>query len=542
MLDVAHTIQQASRSRASRLHRQNDAEKSTGGSISSFWSGEFRLYYIYIPCPRSGLKEHSSLISYRYTIDLFKYLPTMQILRQKNASTVDVEPCGGNESDGSTDLASTTSILSELSRTPSLDFSDTDEDVDSILSELSRTPSLDFSDTDEDVDSILSELSRTPSLDFSDTDEDVDAVLFEHPLEALPSWEMIDNLKSRYFASVFPLFYSFPPAQLEGEYLIFRQHPDVAPLPWLSLLFAILALACRTEENSQRRPLSDMLSIKYEEVACDCLSIHYPPFEPSTIALKAVILIIYNRVHRGEDVSKDLHSAYDMAISMSCQQCSTQPMACEEHRILWIGLKMLCSMNFQVHGHCHDPEVSRSIRLLTGIDYEKPVKVHNLSISTKASTLPEKTFTMLQFQVLKMSDTIAMSMQHDLLSEWTLPGVIGELSHMEKYYSELSTRLDGSDLQLGFWKGSFDILQYTVQYLLQRLYMPYLEKYLDGDTTPDSQSAAIKCIRCARATLRLFSSLTGNQHLKAFTWYFRGFGAYYAAMSRRTLDRGEGLF
>lgn len=57
----------------------------------------------------------------------------------------------------------------------------------------------------------LSELSQTPSLNFSDTDEDADAnsavgcILFKQPLNALPSWEMIDNLKARYFANVFPV-------------------------------------------------------------------------------------------------------------------------------------------------------------------------------------------------------------------------------------------------------------------------------------------------------------------------------------------------
>jgi hypothetical protein len=56
----------------------------------------------------------------------------------------------------------------------------------------------------------LSELSQSPSLDFNDTDEDDDAnsaldcILFEQPLNALPGWEMIDNLKARYFANVFP--------------------------------------------------------------------------------------------------------------------------------------------------------------------------------------------------------------------------------------------------------------------------------------------------------------------------------------------------
>lgn len=57
----------------------------------------------------------------------------------------------------------------------------------------------------------LSELSHTPSVDFSDSEENIDTnqtpdgVTFKQPLEALPSWEMIDRLKARYFECVFPV-------------------------------------------------------------------------------------------------------------------------------------------------------------------------------------------------------------------------------------------------------------------------------------------------------------------------------------------------
>lgn len=59
----------------------------------------------------------------------------------------------------------------------------------------------------------LSELSQTPTLDFSDSEENIDTnqtpdgVTFKQPLDALPSWEMIDKLKARYFAFVFPVMF-----------------------------------------------------------------------------------------------------------------------------------------------------------------------------------------------------------------------------------------------------------------------------------------------------------------------------------------------
>lgn len=55
-------------------------------------------------------------------------------------------------------------------------------------------------------------------------------------------------------------------------------------------------------------------------------------------ALKAVILVIYGRFHDGEDVSKN-QLDYNMATAISCHQCYAQAMACEEHKIIWIGMK-----------------------------------------------------------------------------------------------------------------------------------------------------------------------------------------------------------
>lgn len=61
--------------------------------------------------------------------------------------------------------------------------------------------------------STLSELSQTPSLDFSsyaenfDADQMPDGVTFKQPVDALPSWEMIDKLKAQYFAFVFPVMF-----------------------------------------------------------------------------------------------------------------------------------------------------------------------------------------------------------------------------------------------------------------------------------------------------------------------------------------------
>ncbi|KAJ5752749.1 hypothetical protein N7520_009666 [Penicillium odoratum] len=348
----------------------------------------------------------------------------------------------------------------------------------------------------------LSELSHTPSLDFSDREEDdanqtSDCVTFKEPLNALPGWEMIDKLKARYFAFVFPLFCTFSFVQFEDEYRSFRQNPDGAPLSWLSLLFAILALACRAEEVPERACLFDRLSMAYEKAAWDCLSLNNPPFEPSTAALKAFVLVIYGRVHRGIDVSRDLHTAYQMATSTSYHRRPTQSMACEENKTLWIALKMLLFMNGQLHSDPCDQEVSQNLYLMAGIDWKESLEMQHLPMSFEDSSLSVMDFTVLQSRVLTISDIIDASKKYGFLSSWSLPGVVSELSRIENDCNQFYAGPYSSDSQGELCKVKLGILRYCIQYLLQSAHFPSFESYLDGDITSDTQSAAEKCIDSA---------------------------------------------
>ncbi|KAJ5203002.1 hypothetical protein N7449_005081 [Penicillium cf. viridicatum] len=221
---------------------------------------------------------------------------------------------------------------------------------------ICRNESLGCSEPLSTISSVnyLSDLSKTPSLDVSDLDEDthtaspVGCSSYEGLLDILPSRRMIDCLIEIYFTSISMLFCVIDAASFKAEYEVFCRNPDVAPQLWLSFLFAILALACRAEEDPRRGCPSDDLSMLYENAAWDCL-LNDPPFEPSLSSLKAIILIIYGRTHRGEDVFSDLQLAYRTAISTKChidtRQCVVEPMTCEEYGPLLIGLKTLSLHN-----------------------------------------------------------------------------------------------------------------------------------------------------------------------------------------------------
>ncbi|CAG7936776.1 unnamed protein product [Penicillium nalgiovense] len=390
----------------------------------------------------------------------------------------------------------------------------------------------------------LSDLSKSPSLDGSDLDKGahpaslVGCSSHEELLDVLPSCQMIDCLIERYFESISMLFCAINAASFKAEYEVFCRNSNVTPRSWLSLLFAVLALACRAEEDPERGCLSDDLSMLYEKAAWDCLLTNDPPFEPSPTSLKAIVLIIYGRTHRGADVFSDLQLAYHTASSTKCHidttQCVVEPMVCAEYRQLLIGLKMLFLLNAQVHDYYRNRDITQGIERRADIT-ERP----HLPICVEGSPTTQMTFTILNLQLLEISDKICVSAERGLMSEWSPAGLETELFRIEGQCSEIYTKVSESDSQSGSHPGSQGILHCYINYLLHLLFLPNLQRYLNGDIAPGTRISQLKCIAFAKASLQCFNLLAEDMQSKSYGWYIRGLGSYYAEQSAYTLIRSR---
>ncbi|CAI7613039.1 unnamed protein product [Penicillium viridicatum] len=383
----------------------------------------------------------------------------------------------------------------------------------------------------------LSDLSKTPSLDVSGSDKAVVGCSSRMELlGVLPSCQRIDRLIEKYFTSISMLFCVIDAASFKAEYEVFCHDPYVASQSWLSLLLAILALACRAEEDPGRGCLSDDLSMLYEKAAWSCLLTNEPP---SLSSLKAIILIIYGRTHRGEDVFSDLQLAYRTAASTQCHidtmQCAAEPMVCEEYRCLLIGLKMLSLLNAQIHDYYRNRDLTQGIERLADT-YESTERSH-LPISVEGSPATQMIFTILSLQLLEISDIIFASVKGGLMSECSLAGVEIELHRMEKHCSEIYTKLGESNSEFAFHQGSHCILHCYINYIIHLLFLPDLQRYIDGDITPETRESQLKCIAFAKSSLQNFNLLAENMQFACHSWYIRGLGSYYAEQSAYTLTK-----
>ncbi|KAJ5751382.1 uncharacterized protein N7511_008347 [Penicillium nucicola] len=389
----------------------------------------------------------------------------------------------------------------------------------------------------------ISELSESSSLGLSsfknavDSSSPKDRPSYEQLFDVLPGREMIDHLIKTYFASISTLFGIIDATAFGAEYTLFLRDRYSMDSSWLALLFAILALACRAEEDPTKGGFPDAASTWYEETAWKCLSANSSPSQSSPSTLKAMLLIIYGRTHRGENVLSQLRMAYRVAISTKSHfdtaQCVSNPSVCKEFRAISIGLETLFIINAQMHDYYRNPELRQELQLLldTAIETSELTAVEVLSPM-------QMTFTNLYFQLLKISETICSTTELGWRSDWSVSGLETEISRMEDCCSKLYIESNGAVLQSMSPHPVFGILQCYINYVLHLLFLPDLENYLEGDIAVDTKLSAFKCIAFAKASLRTFNYLAENMQPNAYGWYIRGLGSYYAEQSAYSLARG----
>ena len=198
---------------------------------------------------------------------------------------------------------------------------------------------------------------------------------------------------------------------------------------------------------------------------------------------------------------------------------------------------MLFLLNAQVHDYYRNRDITQGIERRADI-YKSTERPH-LPISVEGSPTTQMTFTILNLQLLEISDKICVSAERGLRSEWSLAGLETELFRIEGQCSEIYTKVSESDSQIGSHPGSQGILHCYINYLLHLLFLPDLQRYLNGDIAPGTRISQLKCIAFAKASLQCFNLLAEDMQSKSYGWYIRGLGSYYAEQSAYTLSRSR---
>lgn len=277
-----------------------------------------------------------------------------------------------------------------------------------------------------------------------------------------------------------------------SEWLLFKNGVEEAPVSWIALLFAILAIALRG--SCQIWPVDltlDKLSVEYELRAWDCLIQVHIGINHSNHGLKALILIAYQRANRGLSIGSLTRMAVRIARDLYPPNDSTRQS--EEKTNIWNSLVTLCSLTYQLSKSPSEEWVPVAIR-------EK--RTDSTDMKTFATI-----HTKLDAKFSEITQVVYFEVPHDA-------------HQLEKELKELQVSLEAqkNDNQplSGSNKVHFLIIENRLHYLFYHLFSI---KPFDRDKLRKE-----RCLDAAKQVLRTFNKLvlTDNQLV---WWYLSGVGS-----------------
>ncbi|CEL05787.1 hypothetical protein ASPCAL06902 [Aspergillus calidoustus] len=392
-----------------------------------------------------------------------------------------------------------------------------------------------------------SSLSNPPDINSEIPEDDNDlcipfaasATSREELLAILPPSRYCDILKDVYFRVFSPLFHLLHDLTFEAEYQQFCHGPNSVMTAWISLLFAILSIAI-TALHDDDPLLSDLgrektvsrnvkvLSARYQSATLRCLAADGVMSRHSINSLQSLILIIYARLHRGLPTWTLLGFTHHVATSMGChvdpERFALVPIEREERRRAWAGLTMLYVSQNVTFGNLNPglssfgvklPLDANDVDLLAGTVLEP---VHRLT---------QMTYLLLQYRLHNISSMICDTL-FNFPPRYSVTQIEAEILNVhetceKRYQLEL-----GPEPLPVHHLANFNILYSYIHQLYLLLLRPALCQYLQGNITPETCAARVKCLASAKTSLAIHQSLYESPQFVSYKWFNSGLGSFHA--------------
>ncbi|KAJ5815216.1 hypothetical protein N7474_006993 [Penicillium riverlandense] len=399
------------------------------------------------------------------------------------------------------------------------------------------------------------ECLRNPDSDAAEDDDDLQIPLARNGsvsraelLSILPPGQYCDNLRDVYLRVFSPVFHILHDLTFEAEYQHFCHDPGSVSLAWLALLFAILAIAVSALDDDDPL-LSDLgrertvsrnikvLSARYRSAALRCLAADGVMFRHSINSLQALILVNYARIHRGLPIWTMLGFTHHVAVSMGChldpERFPLGAIEREERRRVWAGLMMLYTIQNTSFGSLDQQVLSQDVKLPADVDDVDLLTGPSASTTSDLSSSPARptqmTYLLMTFRLYKTSAKICetiFGLSH--VSRFTPSQLEAEVLAVRDM-CDARYQLDTAKESLPIHhQANLNILYSHTHQLLLLLFRPGLCRYLQGEITPETCTARVKCIASSKASLQIFQTLFASPQFAPYKWYTSGLGSFHA--------------
>ncbi|KAJ5232708.1 hypothetical protein N7468_005664 [Penicillium chermesinum] len=368
-------------------------------------------------------------------------------------------------------------------------------------------------------------------------------------LGLLPPGQYCDTLKEVYFRVFSPVFHILHDMTFEAEYQQFCHDPSSVSIAWLSLLFAILAIAVSALDDDDPL-LSDLgertvsrnikvLSARYRSAALRCLAADGVMTRHSISSLQALVLISYARLQRGLAFWTLLGLTHHVAISMGChidpERFMLGPIEREERRRVWAGLMLLYTIQNTSFGSLDQQMLSQDVKVPADVDDIDLLTSPSMPITSDPSTSPsagrptQMTYLLLTFRLYKISNKVCETIfSYPQLSRYSVSQLEAEILAVRDMCDARYT-LDSNEETLAVHhQANLNILYSQIHQLLLLLLRPTLCRYLQGEITQETSDTRAKCISSAKTSLTIFQTLLEAPQFAPYKWYTSGLGSFHA--------------
>ncbi|KAJ4262963.1 hypothetical protein NW762_006576 [Fusarium torreyae] len=361
-------------------------------------------------------------------------------------------------------------------------------------------------------------------------------------LELLPPTSHCEELKATYFQVFSPLFHILHDPTFEADYRRFQSDPEKVSLPWLALLFAILATAVVAlpeespllQELGRRNSALDnmtLLTKRYRGAAMKCLEADHYLWRHNINTLQAIVILIYGINHTHGQSWALLGTARNIALALGChvdpEVFQMDRIRVEERRRCWAGLNMLYTIQNTTLGTLDLTHTPSTVKPPLDIDDDELVTGVHVPLSRDGPT--QMSYLLLKFDLYGICTRICNEVfgASYMPSYDTIHALDAEISTMQETLNY--KYLFDAELPVHHAVHLNILFGYSHQLTLL-LHRPILrQRTVDtSDTTYNRLTSQRKCIESSQALLSIQQTLYEDESFRPYQWYNRGLGSFHA--------------
>lgn len=325
-------------------------------------------------------------------------------------------------------------------------------------------------------------------------------------------------------------------------YGVFQTDPQIVPLSWLALLYAVLSISVMSlgEQNTLLRELGrqrdalqniSVLSARYRTAAMKCLQADHYLSRQNLHTIQTMVFLIYGISHTYGDSWALLGMTYNMAVGIGChvdpEHSNLTPLDCENRRRCWAGLMMLYSIQNISSGNLDPRCIPSSVRLPANANDDQLTTASPQPTDSQKAT--HMTHMLFKFRLYDICSRICQSLYGEqALFSHTLAELERDIDRQREMWNARYLRDLEENCLPTHHMVQLHILNGYRHQLMLLLHRPFFINPSLCSTREQAKDSRDKCTKAARSMLEIYQTFDRSPLFAPYRWYGQGIGSFHA--------------